>query len=95
MIFDQELAPHLNTNLHEPLEHLEKHLLSKQAEIEYWLRNQWQNIQIPFYASVDLRNAGFKLAPIDTNLFPAGFNNLNPYTIPLCVQAVQSAIERL
>jgi oxygen-independent coproporphyrinogen-3 oxidase len=26
---------------------------------------------------VDLRNAGFKLAPVDTNLFPAGFNNLN------------------
>jgi glutamate--cysteine ligase len=24
-----------------------------------------------FYASVDLRNAGFKLAPVDTNLFPA------------------------
>ncbi len=95
MIFDQEFAPHLNTTLHEPLEHLEKHLLSKQSEIEYWLRNQWQNIQIPFYASVDLRNAGFKLAPIDTNLFPAGFNNLNPTTIPLCVQAVQSAIERL
>ena len=29
-------------------------------------------------ASVDLRNAGFKLAPVDTNLFPGGFNNLNP-----------------
>jgi glutamate--cysteine ligase len=25
---------------------------------------------------VDLRNAGFKLAPVDTNLFPGGFNNL-------------------
>ena len=25
----------------------------------------------------DLRNAGFKLAPVDTNLFPGGFNNLN------------------
>ncbi len=95
MIPDQDFAPHLNTTLHEPLENLEKHLLSKQSKIECWLRNQWQNIQIPFYASVDLRNAGFKLAPIDTNLFPAGFNNLNPTTLPLCVQAVQSAIERL
>jgi glutamate--cysteine ligase len=44
---------------------------------------------------VDLRNAGFKLAPVDTNLFPAGFNNLNPAFIPLCIQAVQSAIERV
>ncbi|MCK5877055.1 MAG: glutamate--cysteine ligase [Candidatus Marithrix sp.] len=95
MTFEQNTAPHLNTTLHKPLEHLEKHLLSRQVEIEQWLRNQWHNTQLPFYTSVDLRNAGFKLAPIDTNLFPAGFNNLNPATLPLCVQAVQSAIERL
>ena len=30
----------------------------------------------PVYASVDLRNSGFKISVIDTNLFPAGFNNL-------------------
>jgi glutamate--cysteine ligase len=36
-----------------------------------------------------------KLAPVDTNLFPAGFNNLNPAFLPLCIQALQSAIERL
>jgi glutamate--cysteine ligase len=44
---------------------------------------------------VDLRNAGFKLAPVDTNLFPAGFNNLNPAFLPLCIQAVQAAIEHV
>ena len=41
---------------------------------------------MPFYASVDLRNAGFKLAPVDTNLFPGGFNNLNP-VVPAVVRA--------
>jgi glutamate--cysteine ligase len=41
---------------------------------------------------VDLRHAGFKLAPVDTNLFPAGFNNLNHDFLPLCVQAVQSTL---
>lgn len=30
----------------------------------------------PFYASFDIRDAGFKLAPVDANLFPAGFNNI-------------------
>jgi len=44
---------------------------------------------------VDLRNAGFKLAPVDTNLFPAGFNNLNPDFWPLCVQAVQNTLGEL
>ena len=44
---------------------------------------------------MDLRNSGFKLAPVDTNLFPGGFNNLNPDFLPLCVQATQSAIEKI
>ncbi len=86
-------VPHLTTALTGPLQQLEETLLSHQGETEQWLRTQWQDTRAPFYASVDLRNAGFKLAPVDTNLFPAGFNNLNPSFVPLCVQAVQSAME--
>jgi glutamate--cysteine ligase len=63
-------------------------------DIERWLRTKWLEHAAPFYASVDLRNAGFKLTPIDTNLFPGGFNNLNRDSMPLCVQAVQAAVER-
>ena len=59
------------------------------------MRTQWLEHTPPFYASVDLRNAGFKLAPVDTNLFPGGFNNLNPAFLPLCVQAAMSAIEKI
>ncbi|MDX1250674.1 MAG: glutamate--cysteine ligase [Gammaproteobacteria bacterium] len=88
-------VPHLTTVLTGPLLHLESHLLERQATIESWLRAQWLDTPAPFYASVDLRNAGFKLAPVDTNLFPAGFNNLNPAFMPLCIQAVQSAVERV
>ncbi len=87
-------VPHLTTALKGPLLQLEAHLLTHQAKVETWLREQWLLTPAPFYASVDLRNAGFKLAPVDTNLFSAGFNNLNPSFIPLCIQAVQSAAER-
>lgn len=88
-------VPHLTTALTGPLLELESHLLAKQSEIEHWLRSEWRSSPAPFYSSVDLRNAGFKLAPVDTNLFSAGFNNLNPAFFPLAVQAVQTAIERL
>ena len=81
-------VPHLTTALAGPLLKLEAHLLDHQARIETWLRNQWLQTPAPFYTSVDLRNAGFKLAPVDTNLFPAGFNNLNPAFMPLCIQAM-------
>jgi glutamate--cysteine ligase len=44
---------------------------------------------------VDLRNSGFKLSPVDTNLFPGGFNNLSAAFMPLAVQAATSAIEKI
>ncbi len=88
-------VPHLTTALTGPLQEIETHLLLHQAAIEQWFRAQWHQTPAPFYASVDLRNAGFKLAPVDTNLFPAGFNNLNPAFRPLCVQAIQAGIEKV
>ncbi|MDA1107580.1 MAG: glutamate--cysteine ligase [Proteobacteria bacterium] len=87
-------VPHLTTALNGPLQLIERHLLAHQVRIEHWLRQQWLETPAPFYTSVDLRNSGFKLAPVDTNLFPAGFNNLNPDFLPLCIHAVQTAIER-
>jgi glutamate--cysteine ligase len=44
---------------------------------------------------VDIRNAGFKLAPVDTNLYPGGWNNLTPEMLPLAVQAAMAAIEKI
>ena len=88
-------VPNLTTALTGPLHKIEGHLLERQTEIEQWFRAQFLQTPAPFYASVDLRNAGFKLAPVDTNLFPAGFNNLNPAFQPLCVQAIQVAAERI
>ncbi|MEO8674290.1 MAG: glutamate--cysteine ligase [Casimicrobiaceae bacterium] len=89
------MVPHLTTALQGPLLELEQRFLDQMPDIERWLRTHWQEQTVPFYASVDLRNAGFKLAPVDTNLFPGGFNNLNPAFLPLCVQAIQTAVERV
>jgi glutamate--cysteine ligase len=89
------MVPHLTTALTGPLLALEQHILDSQPRIEQWFRSKWQEYNAPFYASVDLRNAGFKLAPVDTNLFPGGFNNLNKAFLPLCVQAAMSAVEKI
>lgn len=89
------MVPHLTTALTGPLLELEKHFLDNATAIERWMRSQWQEHMPPFYGSTDLRNSGFKLAPVDLNLFPGGFNNLNDAFLPLCVQAAQSAVERI
>lgn len=87
--------PCLATALTGPLLDLERKLLAAQPGIEAWFRARWLEHTPPFYGSVDLRNSGFKLAPVDMNLFPGGFNNLNPDFTVLCVQAVQSALEKI
>jgi glutamate--cysteine ligase len=89
------MVPHLTTALSGPLLDLEKRMLRSMPDIEHWFRTQWLEHSSPFYASVDLRNSGFKLAPVDTNLFPAGFNNLNPEFLSLTVQAAMVAIEKI
>ncbi len=89
------MVPHLTTALNGPLLDLERRFLAAMPNIEHWFRKQWLDHAAPFYTSVDLRNSGFKLAPVDTNLFPGGFNNLNPDFLPLCVQAMQGTVEKI
>ena len=88
------MVPHLVTALNGPLHDLEKKILEATPAIERWFRLEWQEHTPPFYCSVDLRNAGFKLAPVDTNLFPGGFDNLATEMLPLSVQAAMAAIEK-
>jgi len=88
-------VPHLVTAQTGPLQELERRILDALPTIERWFRLQWQTHTPPFYGSVDLRNAGYKLAPVDMNLFPGGFNNLSEEMLPSAVQAAGDAIERL
>jgi len=88
------MVPHFVTSLTGPLLEVERKFLDASSNIERWFRMQWQEHTPPFYCSVDLRNAGYKLAPVDTNLYPGGFNNLSAEALPLAVQAAMSAIEK-
>jgi glutamate--cysteine ligase len=89
------MVPQLSIQSGSPLHDLERRILEGSTRIEHWFRGQWQEHTPPFYSSVDLRNSRFKIAPVDTNLFPGGFNNLAPAFQPLCVQAVMNAIDRI
>jgi glutamate--cysteine ligase len=89
------MVPHLITALTGPINELEQRVLESMPAIERWFRLEWMEHTPPFYCSVDLRNAGFKLAPVATDLFPAGFNNLTPEMLPLAVQAAMAAIEKI
>jgi len=89
------MVPHLVTALTGPINELEQRVLDSMPAIERWFRLEWMEHTPPFYSSVDIRNAGFKLAPVDTNLYPGGWNNLTEDMLPLAVQAAQAAIEKI
>jgi glutamate--cysteine ligase len=89
------MVPHLSTALTGPINELEQRILESMPAIERWFRLEWMEHTPAFYSSVDLRNAGFKLAPVDTNLFPSGFHNLTDAMLPLAVQAAMAAIEKI
>ncbi len=89
------MVPHLVTALTGPINELEQRILDATPVIERWFRLEWMEHTPPLYCSVDIRNAGFKLAPVDTNLYPDGWHNLSPDVLPLAVQAAQAAIEKI
>lgn len=59
------------------LEILNDKIANKRSELDTWFAEKKENVLVPLYTSVDLRVSDYKIAPVDTNVFPAGFNNLS------------------
>ncbi|MDR1969026.1 MAG: glutamate--cysteine ligase [Burkholderiaceae bacterium] len=78
-----------------PINELEQRLLDATPIIERWFRLEWMEHTPPLYCAVSLRSAGFKLAPVDTNLYPSCWHHLSPQTLPQAVQAAQAAVEKI
>ncbi len=63
----------LSSNLQE----FNQYIKANAPKVNEFLSSKLKGATTPIFTSVDIRNAGFKIAPVDTNLFPAGFNNLS------------------
>lgn len=59
------------------IETLNSKIENKSSELNKWFEMHHENIIIPLYSSVDIRVSANKIVPVDTNIFPAGFNNLS------------------
>ncbi len=55
---------------------IHKGIVKNLKGIEDWFEVQRKGLYIPFYASFDIRDSGYKVTNIDANLYPAGFNNI-------------------
>lgn len=58
------------------LAHISTELTARRAAVDAWFAEKARTIASPLFLSCDLRHSGNKIAVVDANLFPAGFNNL-------------------
>ena len=59
------------------LQDLNSKITKNKDNLDLWIKDQINKVFIPLYTSVDLRISEHKIVPVDTNVFPAGFNNLS------------------
>lgn len=76
-------------------EALAKKILAHHEEIESWYSSIAKNSPPPLYCSVDLRDSGHKIVPVDSNLFAAGFNNICPEDLRTAPTVVKDQVARL
>lgn len=68
-------------------------ITQKSEALESWLQSVYPNKDLPLYSSVDVRDSGFKMAVVDTNLFPAGFNNLSQRSLDFSSDVFKQVLE--
>jgi glutamate--cysteine ligase len=56
------------------------------AAVTAWFKTKSAGLAFPIYSSFDVRDSGAKIAPVDANIYPAGFNNI-------CAQDQESAVQ--
>ena len=59
------------------IESLQKLINNRKEEIIQWVDKKRKEVTLPIYSSFDIRDNGVKASIVDSNLFPAGFNNLS------------------
>jgi len=59
------------------LQELNRKIAENKDKLDLWIKGRVEKAFIPLYTSVDLRISDHKIVTVDTNIFPAGFNNLS------------------
>ena len=78
-------------------------MITTKEELENFVTNNWDQINafidkmqseltMPLYTSVDVRESSTRFAPVDNNLYPAGFNNICSLDLNVCSDRIKAAI---
>jgi glutamate--cysteine ligase len=81
----------LNTTINTK-EELENFVCKHWREVNVYLETMHSGLPLPFYSSVDIRESREKYAPVDNNIYPAGFNNLCSVDLQSSASAIKDAV---
>ena len=70
-------------------------IASSRGRIDEWFAAEFARHPPPFYASVDIRISTHKMAPVDLNLFPGGFNNLDARALSRGSSAASAMLKKI
>lgn len=55
---------------------LHQRIVERLKNVETWFEEKSQGLHFPVYSSYDIRDATYKAAIVDANIYPGGFNNI-------------------
>lgn len=73
---------------------LQELIARKSSEINDWISHEYGATQPLLFSSVDIRDSGRKIVPVDTNIFPGGFNNINKEDLPNISTLVEAILKK-
>ena len=76
-------------------EEFEKFTTSHWNMINEYIDSKFDRDFTPIYSSVDIRESKTKLAPVDHNMYPAGFNNLCALDLDYASEVFELAIKNI
>lgn len=74
-------------------EELEHFFCHNWNAINQWIDNEQSKLTQPLTSSVDVRESKYKYAPVDHNMYPAGFNNLCSKDLLHCADRFKEAFD--
>lgn len=60
--------------------------------VNAWIDERMSEVPVPIYSSVDVRESKTKYAPVDHNMYPAGFNNVCALDQDACSKAFDKSL---
>lgn len=73
---------------------LEQFMFTNWNSVNEFIDSMAKGLDVPIYSSCDIRESKEKFAPVDLNIYPAGFNNICSQDLSVCGEQFKTIINK-